>query len=226
MKVLIVEDDVNLAKALGYILMENKYEVDLVHNGEDGLNYGKSDDYDIIILDVMIPKMDGNEVCKQLRRSKINTPIIMLTAKDSIKSKIEGLDSGADDYMTKPFAPAELLAHLRALTRRKGEVIFEELEHLDLKLNLSSHDLSCKAKTVNLSYKEFCIMEILMQNTSSVVSKQNLIDKVWGTNSTAEDNNVEAYISFLRRKLEFLKSKAKIETLRKAGYRLVAADDK
>lgn len=225
MKVLIVEDDINLAKALGYILIQNKYEVDLVHSGEDGLNYGKSAVYDFIILDVMLPKMDGITVCKELRRSKINTPIIMLTAKDSIASKIEGLDSGADDYMTKPFAPAELLAHLRALNRRRGEVVFESIEQFDLKLDLSSHDLSCKDKTVNLSYKEFCIMEILMENAGNTNSKQSLIDKVWGSESTADDNNVEAYISFLRRKLEFLESKTKIEVIRKAGYRLVDNDN-
>lgn len=226
MKILIVEDDINLAKALGYIITENKYEVDIVHNGEDGLNYGISNYYDVIILDLMLPKISGTQVCKKIRRAKVNTPILMLTAKDSISSKIDGLDSGADDYMTKPFAPAELLARLRTLTRRKGKVIFEQIEYLDLKLNLSSHSLSCKNKTINLSYKEFSIMEILINNSGQIISKQDLLDKVWGYDSTADDNNVEAYISFLRRKLQFLKSKTKIETLRKTGYRLISCNDK
>ena len=221
MKVLIVEDDINLAKALGYILMENEYQVDLVHDGEEGLEYGKSGSYDVIILDGMLPKMDGNDVCKELRRSKIDTPIVMLTARDSVHAKITGLDSGADDYMTKPFAPAELLAHLRALTRRRGEVVFETLDFIDLELNLKSHDLTCGDNTIHLSYKEYSIMNVLMTNAGQIVSKQSLIDKVWGQDSTAEDNNVEAYISFLRKKMDFLKSHAKIETLRKTGYRIV-----
>lgn len=178
MKVLIVEDDINLAKALGHILREKKYIVDIVHNGADGLEYGKSNNYDVIILDLMLPKMDGNEVCKNLRRLKINTPIIILTAKDSIPSKIQGLDSGADDYMTKPFAPAELLAHLRALTRRKGKIVFESIDYLDLNLNLSSYDLSCNNKVVHLNYKEFSIMQILMNNSGQIISKQDLKDKV------------------------------------------------
>lgn len=178
MKLLIVEDDINLSNALAHILREKKHEVDAVYNGADGLEYAKSDIYDVIILDLMLPKMDGNEVCKNIRRAKINTPIIILTAKDNIPSKIKGLESGADDYMTKPFSPAELLARLHALTRRKGDVIFESLEFLDLKLDLTSYDLTCKDKKIHLSYKEFCILRILMENPQQVISKNTLIDDV------------------------------------------------
>lgn len=221
MKVLIVEDDKNLANALLYMLEKHGYEADMVHNGQDGLEYGKSDYYDVIVLDVMLPLMDGREVCKNLRRVKIDTPVIMLTAKDSVSSKIKGLESGADDYMTKPFEPLELIARIRAMTRRKGQVIFEKLDFLDIELNLSDHDLKCKDQSVHLNHKEFSIMELLMENPEQVVSKQSIIENVWADDSFVEDNNVEAHISFLRRKLKFLNSQAKIETLRKTGYRLI-----
>ena len=224
MQVLIVEDDIRLAKAVGKILEENGYQVDLVHDGKSGLDYAESGIYDVVILDVMLPKMDGYEVAKQLRRKNVETPVLMLTARGSIPDKIEGLDSGADDYMTKPFSPAELLAHLRALTRRQGQVIFETLEYGDLSLNLESHDLSCGPKSINLSFKEFSIVNILMANRGQTVSKDLLIQKVWGVESSAVDNNVEAYISFIRKKLKFLGSKVQVETLRKVGYRLNIGD--
>ena len=220
MQILIVEDDVRLAQALGKILEENGYQVDMVHDGQSGLDYAESGMYDIVILDVMLPKMDGFEVVKQLRRAGIDTPVLMLTARTQIPDKIEGLDSGADDYMTKPFSPAELLAHLRALTRRTGQVVFEKLVFADLELNLESHDLTCGGKSINLSFKEFSIVNILMANRGQIVSKDMLISKVWGVESTAVDNNVEAYVSFVRKKLKHLASNVQIETVRKVGYRL------
>ncbi len=220
MQVLIVEDDVRLGQALGHILEENGYGVDVVHDGASGLDYAASDLYDVVILDVMLPKMDGFAVASELRRKGVGTPVLLLTARDAVADKITGLDAGADDYMTKPFSPAELLAHLRALTRRQGEVLFEVLRAGDLELNLESYDLACGAKSIHLSYKEFSICRILMANPGQVVSKDQLIAKVWGVESSAEDNNVEAYISFLRKKFAFLGSGARIETLRKAGYRL------
>lgn len=168
----------------------------------------------------MLPKMDGFQVVAGLRRKKVTTPVLMLTAKDAVPDKITGLDSGADDYMTKPFAPGELLARLRSLTRRQGEVIFENLEFGDANLSLESCDLSCGSKSIHLGFKEFYIMKIFMSNPTQVVSKDMLITKVWGMESTAEDNNVEAYISFLRKKLSFIGSKVSINTLRKVGYRL------
>lgn len=222
MQILIVEDDVRLVRALAHILEENGYGTDVVHNGADGLAYAESDIYDVVILDVMLPKMDGFTVVAELRRKNVSTPVLLLTARDAVPDKITGLDSGADDYMTKPFSPAELLAHLRALTRRQGEVIFEKLDAGDLSLNLESYDLTCGQKTIHLSFKEFSLAKVLMSNAGQVVSKELLIERVWGVESSAEDNNVEAYVSFLRKKMRFLGSKACIETIRKAGYRFAA----
>ena len=220
MRVLIVEDEVRLAEALQQILAEKKYMTDVVHTGVDGLDYGLSDIYDMIVLDVMLPGMDGFSVAKNLRERKIQTPIIMLTARDSTTDKVTGLDCGADDYMTKPFAPEELLARIRALTRRQGEVQLNEAAYGDIKLNLSTGDLSCGAKSLHLNFKESEILKLLMAHTGSAVSKEDLIVKVWGYDSDASDNNVEAYISFLRKKLHFLGSKVSITALRKVGYRL------
>ena len=214
MQVLIVEDDVRLAQALAHILAENGYQTDVVHDGASGLAYAECGDYDVIILDVMLPKMDGFAVVAQLRRKSISVPVLLLTARDAVPDKITGLDSGADDYMTKPF--------LRALTRRQGEVLFEKLAAGDLALNLESYDLSCGSKSIHLSYKEFSLAKVLMANAGQVVSKDMLIAKVWGVESSAEDNNVEAYVSFLRKKMKVLGSTARIETLRRAGYRFVA----
>ena len=219
MQILIVEDDVRLARALAHILEENGYGTDVVHDGATGLAWAEVGRYDVILLDVMLPKKDGFSVVADLRRTGVSTPVLLLTARDAVPDKITGLDSGADDYMTKPFAPAELLAHLRALTRRQGEVLFEKLSAGDLELNLESHDLSCGAKSIHLSYKEFCLAKVLIANAGAVVSKDLIIEKVWGVESTAEDNNVEAYVSFLRKKMKFLGSSARIETLRRAGYR-------
>ena len=148
------------------------------------------------------------------------TPVIMLTAKDEIQDKISGLDKGADDYMTKPFVPEELLARIRALSRRQGEVIVEELAFEDLSLDISNAELRCRDKNIHLSFKEFEIMKILLSNQKTIVSKDILISKVWGDDSDAEDNNVEAYISFLRKKLSFIDSKVVLTTIRKLGYKL------
>ena len=220
MQILIVEDEKRLADALGQVLTEQKYMVDTAYDGRDGLDLALSGIYDIIILDVMLPKMNGYEVASQLRKEKIATPILMLTAKDQISDKVKGLDSGADDYMTKPFATEELLARVRALTRRQGEVVIDELTFSDVTLNLSTCDLSCGVKSVHLNFKEFEIMKILMQNPQVVTTKEELIVKVWGYDSNAVDNNVEVYISFLRKKLDFISSSIEISSLRKIGYRL------
>ena len=225
MRVLIVEDDVRLAEALSAILKNADYQVDVVYDGADGLAYAETGEYDVVVLDVMLPKMDGFEVVSELRHKKVATPVLMLTARDALGDKVGGLDSGADDYMTKPFAPAELLARLRSLSRRQGELIFESLEYGDLKLDLESCELSSGDKTIHLGYKEFNIAKILMSNPGRVISKDTLIDKVWGSESMVEDNNVEAYISFLRKKLDFVGSKVEISTLRKVGYRLDFKED-
>ena len=220
MNILIVEDEIRLAQALGQIMKEQKYAVDMVHNGSDGLDYAMSGQYDVVVLDVMLPGLTGFEVVKKMRDAKNATPVIMLTAKDETLDKVHGLDHGADDYMTKPFVPEELLARVRALSRRQGEVVMDELEFSDLKLNISTNTLHCGAKSVHLGYKEFEVLRILMSNPKIITPKEDLITKVWGMESDAEDNNVEAYISFLRKKFFYLGSKAGIETIRKVGYRL------
>jgi len=222
MRVLIVEDEVRLAEALGQIMLEHKYAVDMVYNGEDGLNYAMSGQYDVIVLDVMLPKRNGFEVVRELRRQKNVTPVLLLTAKDEITDKVLGLDCGADDYMTKPFAPEELLARIRAISRRQGDVVLEEMTFADLRLNLSTYDLQRGEKSVHLGFKEFEVLKILMANPKAVVPKEDLLTRVWGMESHAEDNNVEAYISFLRKKFFFLGSKVVIGTIRKVGYRLEA----
>ena len=224
MHVLVVEDDARLAEALARILQDNGYATDVVHDGEAGVQYGGTGTYDVIILDVMLPKADGFTVAQRLRRAHVGTPILLLTARDAISDKICGYDSGADDYMTKPFSPAELLAHLRALTRRQGDVVFETLTVGDLTLNLESMDLTCGNESIRLSQKEFAIARILLGSPGAVLSKEQLISRAWGPSSSASDNNVEAYISFLRKKMAHVGSKARIETIRSVGYRLAEGD--
>lgn len=225
MQVLVVEDDVRLAQAIGHILEEQRYHVDLVHDGAEGLTWAESGIYDVIVLDVMLPHMDGFEIVRALRRKNVATPVLMLTARDATRDKVTGLDAGADDYLTKPFETAEFLARIRSLARRRGEVQFERLSFGDLELDLENCDLVCNGQSIHLSFKEFSLLNILMTNPQQAVSKETLITKVWGYDSTAEDNNVEAYISFLRKKLGFLGSQVKIVTLRQIGYKLDYADD-
>ena len=192
MRILIVEDERRLAEALGQIMAEQRYQADVVFDGADGLDYALTGQYDAIVLDVMLPKVDGFEVARRLRCAHVSTPILMLTARDEIPDKIAGLDHGADDYMTKPFDIGELLARVRALTRRQGEVIGEQLAAGDL----------------------------VLAAPRAVIPKEDIISKVWGLESEAEDNNVEVYISFLRKKLAYLGSRVSIGTVRKVGYHL------
>ena len=184
------------------------------------MDYALSGQYDLVLLDVMLPKLDGFEVARRLRSAHISTPILMLTARDETGDKIAGLDCGADDYMTKPFDSGELLARVRALTRRQGEVLSQSLTVYDLVLNLSTRCLSCAGKSVRLGFKEFDVLRLLMAAPKSVIPKEDIITKVWGIDSDAEDNNVEVYISFLRKKLNFLGSRVSIGTVRKVGYHL------
>jgi len=220
MRVLVVEDEVRLAEALGQIMKENKYAVDVVNDGEAGFDNAMSGIYDVIVLDVMLPKMNGFDVVRQMRKEKNQTPVILLTAKDEIADKVRGLDCGADDYLTKPFAPDELLARIRALSRRQGEVVVDEMAFADVKLNLASYTLQCGHKSVRLGLKEFEVMRIMLSNPKSIVPKEDILLKVWGSETDAEDNNVEVYISFLRKKLIFLNSTVNIATARKVGYYL------
>ena len=220
MRILVIEDEIRLAEALQQILEKEKYMADIVHNGQDGYDYASSGIYDAIIMDVMIPARNGFQVTADLRKAGISTPIIMLTAKDTLDDKVEGLDRGADDYMTKPFAPQELLARLRALTRRQGEVVVDTMQFGDLVLDLSSCNLSAKGKSTHLSFKEFEIMKLLLAGGGSVISKEDILVKVWGYDGDATENNVEAYISFLRKKLNFIETEVEIASLRKMGYKL------
>lgn len=225
MRILVVEDEKRLARTIGDLLEANNYTVDLCYDGESGLDNAMSAIYDAMILDVMLPRMDGLTVARKLRQARVNLPILMLTARSSLEDKVSGLDSGADYYLTKPFASEELLACLRALTRKQGASALDNtLTFGDLRLELSSCLLVCGERSVRLSRKEFEIMGLLMTNGGQVVTKETLILKVWGYESDAEDNNVEVYISFLRKKLTRLKSTVSIRTLRMLGYHLEAGD--
>jgi DNA-binding response OmpR family regulator len=221
MNVLLIEDEASLADALTHILKKEKYNVDTVNDGERGFEHGVTGRYDIIILDVMLPRMNGFDVLKKLRAEKVPTPILMLTARAQVSDRVYGLDLGADDYLGKPFFTPELLARIRALLRRKTDVINENVMLFsDLELNISSFELICREKRVKISLKESEILQYLFNRINFVVTKDELIIKIWGYDAEAEYNNVEVYISFLRKKMQFLGSKATIVTVRGAGYKL------
>lgn len=221
MRVLIVEDEKRLGEAIAQMLKENRVMTDVVRDGREGYEYAQTGVYDAIILDLMLPSMNGFEISKKLRAEKVKTPILMLTAKYSTTAdKVCGLESGADDYMTKPFQYEELLARIRAITRRTGEVQLNEITYGDIVLNISTGEMICNDKSIHLNYKEFEIMKLLIANQEVAITKDDIIVKVWGYDSDATDNNVEAYISFIRKKLNFLKSRVSIIALRKIGYKL------
>ena len=221
LKVLVVEDEVRLAATLQDLLELNGYTVDVCHDGEAGLDNALTSIYDVILLDVMLPKLDGFTVLRRLRAEHSTTPVLMLTARSELNDRVRGLDAGADYYLTKPFEPEELLACIRSLLRRGGEDAAADPEVTafgDLTLHMGTFLLECGPRSVRLSRREYDLMELLMRNGSQIVSKEQLILKVWGYDSAAEDNNVEVYISFLRRKLTHLQSTVKIKTLRMVGY--------
>ena len=220
MRVLIVEDERRLARTLGDLMEANHYTVDLSYDGEEGLDNALSGIYDVILLDVMLPGLTGYEVARQLRLEGIRTPVLMLTARTEVDDRITGLDSGADYYLTKPFDSNELLACVRAITRRNNDAVDNAQRFGDLRLELDTCQLTCGERAVRLSKKEFEIMGKLMANGARVVTKEQLILSVWGYESDAEDNNVEVYISFLRKKLKHLKSRVGIRTQRMLGYHL------
>lgn len=227
MRILIVEDEQQLSEALGAILEKHNYTVDRVFNGEDGLDYILSNIYDLVILDIMLPLMNGLDVLKKARKEGIECPIILLTAKGEVADKVAGLDCGADDYLPKPFYTEELLARIRALSRRKGEVTNDnELSFGDITLNIGTLELSTSLNSVKLTAKEFGLLELLINRKGSIINKDDIINKLWGFESEAEHNNVEVYISFLRRKLTFLKSKVTIKAIRNIGYLLEYKDEK
>ena len=223
MRLLLVEDEERFAEALCSSLKMEHYITDWAKDGEEGLSFGLSDVYDAIILDIMLPKRDGLSILKELRTRNIHTPVLLLTAKSELNDKITGLDSGADDYLTKPFHREELYARLRALTRRQtGTSNLQELAFNDIYMLQGSNELYCKTSgnSMPLNGKEYQLMEYLLRNAGQIISREQIIEKIWGYDTDAEYNNVEVYISFLRKKLTFLKAKVSIQTIRKLGYKL------
>ena len=221
MKLLLVEDSIQLNKALTTVLKRNSYIVDSAFDGEEALLYIDQYKYDIIILDIMLPGMDGMEVLRRLRSEKVSTPVLLLTARSEVDDKINGLDCGADDYLTKPFVTGELLARVRALTRRKGEIIDENrVEFNGLGLHKNTCSISYGGSDVKLSLKEYQIMELLIANPHQILPKERIIEKIWGYESDIEYNNIEVYISFLRKKISVISAPVQIKTARGIGYSL------
>lgn len=222
MKLLLIEDEKRMAEALTELLKLEKYVVDLCTDGITGLDAVLSDQYDIIILDVMLPGKSGYEIVKKARDSGIKTPILMLTAKGELDDKVTGLDSGADDYLTKPFMTRELLARLRALGRRNINTADGSLSAGDLSLDMNTCNLHCRTtdQQVRLSEKEFRIMEYLIANQGQIISREQLALKIWGYENESEYNNVEVYLSFTRKKLSFIGSAVEIKAVRGLGYEL------
>lgn len=226
MRILLVEDEVYMAQAIAQVLHKNNYTVDLAYDGEYGLDCALSGIYDIIIIDIMLPKMNGFDILKHLRAEKIIVPVLLLTAKGETKDKVRGLDLGADDYLAKPFKMDELLARLRALARRKGDIIIENTRtYGDIELNPHTLQLICGKSSFKLTLKESQLLDLLIQMKGSVVSKNSIIEKLWGFDSKAESSHVEVYISFLRKKLKALGSTTMINTLRGLGYSMQYLED-
>ena len=221
MRTLLVEDSISLCEVLTEVLQKEKYEVQCAYDGEEGLSLAVSDIFDLIILDVMMPKKNGFDVLKELRAKKISTPVIMLTALSQESNKVQGLDLGADDYLSKPFSTSELLARIRAILRRRGDLTVENtLSYQGVVLNLSSYQLIRGTKSVKLSQKECDIMRYFMERPRYVAEKEALINKVWGFDNTFESNSLEVFISFLRKKLSFIDAPFVINSIRGVGYQL------
>jgi len=221
MKILLVEDERQLSDALVNILKKEKYQVTPIYYGEEGLYYAISNSYDLIILDVILPNRDGFSILEEIRKEKIGTPVLMLTALSQESDKLKGFDLGADDYLPKPFSTAELIARIRALLRRKGEYISDNSITLgNLTLNLKSYELSTPFNSIKVSAKECELLRFLMSNPKFIATRDDLINKVWGFDTEIESNSIEVYMSFLRKKLVFLKSNVMIVTIRAVGYKL------
>ena len=219
MRILIVEDEEDLAMILSELLEMEGYYVDISYDGESGLDNVMSGIYDLVILDVMLPILDGIQVLSEIRKNNINTPVLMLTAKSEVQDKVSGLDAGADDYLTKPFDPDELLARIRALSRRKEKKIVEEnIKFSDIILDKLTCEIIKDTQKIKLSKKEYDLLELLILNYGMIVSKEMLIVKLWGYETDVEYNSIEVYISFLRKKLKAVGSQIYISTSRNVGY--------
>lgn len=226
MRILIVEDEKYLAMVLTEALTAQGYYTDEVYNGEDGLDNALSGIYDLIILDVMLPKMNGFDVLREIRRNKVKSAVLMLTAKSTLDDKVTGLEYGADDYLTKPYETKELLARVKALGRRKNlEYMDDSLQFADITLNCSIHEMNTEYGRIKLSKKEFDIIELMICNKGKVLSKEQLIIKIWGYDSDLDNNSIEVYIHLLRKKLSAIKSDVKIATVRGLGYTLEVDKD-
>lgn len=220
MKILLIDDERQLTDALSAILKKNNYSVDVAYNGEDGLNLALTGIYDFIILDIMMPKIDGLTVLKILRQKKFDSPILMLSAKSETSDKIDGLNLGADDYLTKPFNTEELLARIRALLRRKDKFTGDILTCGDISLNRDTLELSKGEKKIALGKKEFQILEMLILNAGKIIDKEKFIEKIWGYDTEAEYNTIEVYVSFLRKKFNAVGAETEIKSVRGVGYTL------
>lgn len=226
MKILIIEDEYSLADAISDTLEREGFTVEILADGEKGEDKALTAVYDLILLDVMLPHKDGFEILKTLKSERIDTPIIMLTAKSEIYDKLNGLENGADDYITKPFHMRELVARVKNVIKRKSNVENTDiLEFDDIKLDLKSGKIICRDNEISISGKELELLEILLINKNQIVNKENLASKIWGYNSEAEYNNVEVYVTFLRRKLKLIKSNVKIKAIRGMGYKLEVEND-
>ncbi len=220
MRLLLAEDERELSKALCAILKHNNYSVDAVYNGQDALDYGLAENYDGIILDLMMPRKNGLEVLRELRSAGVSTPVIILTAKSEVEDRILGLDTGADDYLTKPFNTGELLARIRALTRRKAEFSPNIISFGNISLNRESFELSCGNEALRLGNKEFQMLEMLMTSPGRLISTEQFMEHIWGYDSDAEINVVWVYISYLRKKLSSIGANTEIKAVRGVGYTL------
>lgn len=224
MKILIVEDEVLLADSIKPLLEGKGFDGECVYDGESGAEYAELGVYDLLILDVMMPKMDGYNVARKVRANRYGTPILMLTARSGLEDRIEGLNAGADYYLTKPFDSRELLACINALLRRQGAEV-NELVLGNTALDLGSCMLICGEKSVRLSAKEFDVMRMLFQSKSSILSKEAILARVWGFDSNAVENHVEVYVGFLRKKLQKIGSNVRIVAIRRLGYHLEVGED-
>ena len=225
MKLLYAEDEESMSEAVVDILTYHKYVVDAVYDGQEALDFARAEQYDGIILDIMMPKLSGLEVLKQLRSEGCRTPVLLLTAKSEVEDRIDGLDAGADDYLPKPFVMGELLARIRAMLRRREEFTPDVLELGDIKLNMSNYELSGNGQSFVLPKLEYQLMEVLMLNQGIYLSSEDLLVKVWGYDTEAEIGTVWVYISYLRKRLQALNSKVKLTAKRNIGYTLVEEKD-
>lgn len=226
MNILIIEDEYSLADAIAETLKNEKFNVNIKTNGEDGENEALTGDYDLILLDVMLPIKNGFEILTNIRNSKIKTPVIMLTAKSEINDKLNGLENGADDYITKPFSTRELIARIKIILKRTNNTDdVSVLKFGDLILDIKNAKVKCKGNEIQISGKELELLEQLLINKNQVSIRENLVQRIWGFESEAEYNNVEVYVTFLRRKLNLLQSKVKIKAVRGIGYKLEEEND-